>query len=692
MRERTLKGTFRGTLVAWVLLVWTGFWSWSAHAEEAAQELPEVVVTATRTQTQAEEATGSVSVISAKEVAERNQTFVGDALRGTPGLDVTEFGAPGQTTFATIRGANPDQVLVMLDGVDVNTTTVGLFDFANLTADNLDRVEVLRGAGGALYGSEAIGGVINVLSQRGSGPFQVFGAAQGGSAFTQHETVGINGAHGPFALSGSASYLATDGFQSLNSDYWNLSTAWRGDVDILPAGTFRTFVRYSESRTVLQNFDVFQSRPDPTAYDRDNFFLAKGEWEHAPTDALSYRAAVSWVRDNFRYSGSQVDEDEGNQLETVASHTPSEQTEAEGQVNYRWPEFALSTIGLEYREQWAEFPLESGGDSDEDEALAAMRRLRPRALGPVRRDSDDDEVPATTQRVNRSIVGLYGQEQLLFLDDTLRGGGGVRYDHYDGFGDQVTASGSGSYLIRPTQTRLRVSYAQGFRAPTFDELLGSAGNENLEAETSWEIDAGVTQDLLDSRLRFESTYFYRDVHNLIEEVTDELPPVAGVPEEEHAQNVPTSRFQGVELSARTQPLPWLTLGANYTYLNFVTPSGALVNRPRHRGTVSATGHWGDVFTAGDRATATTLVYLVGRRDSPNPYNEDEPFSPASLSGYGRVDVALAYHFTGMLSGLSATTTARNLFNKNYSESIGFPAPGANFLAGVRYEFRPESVL
>ena len=662
-RRRTCRESWGGTTLCRLLIAWVLLGAWPVQADEPAQQLPEVVVTATRTQMQAEDATASVSVISNKEVTQRDQTFVGDALRGTPGMDVTEFGAPGQTTFATIRGSNPDQVLVLLDGVDVNTPTVGQFDFANLTTDNLDRVEILRGGGGALYGSEAIAGVVNVLTQRGSGPFHVLAAAEGGSADTQHESVGISGAHGPFSLSGAASYGSTDGFQPVNDDYWNLSTAWRGDLDVLQTGTLRTFVRYYESRTGLVNFDVFQNRLDPHAYARDNFFLSKGEWEHAPTEAFNYRVALSWVRDNYRYRGSQVDEQEDGELETVASHTPSEQTQAEAQANYRLLDWALSTIGMEYREQWAE-------------------------LG----ETDPDQTTSTSTRHNRSIVGLYGQEQLQFLDDTLRGVGGVRYDHYDGFGDQVTASGSGSYMIRPTQTRLRVGYAQGFRAPTFDELYGPFGNLDLQPESSWEIDAGVAQELFGGHLHFEPTYFYREVHDLIEEVTDELPPVAGVPEAEKATNFSSTRMQGVELLARTQPLSWLTLSANYTYLNFVTPTGALVNRPRHRGAATIAGHWDDVVTGGDRATATTLVYLVGRRDSPNPYNEEEPFSPASLGGYGRVDVALAYHFSGRLSGLAATATARNLLNRDYSESIGFPAPPANFLAGVRYDFRPPSLM
>src|SRR5215468_156071 len=160
-------------------------------------ELPEVVVTATRTKTEAAEVTNTVSVIPGNVINERDQSTVSDALRGSPGLDVTQFGSLGQSSFASIRGAAPDQVLVQLDGVQVNSPTVGQFDFANLTTDGIDRIEILRGGGGTLYGSEAIGGVINVLTRRGTGPLTVSAVGEGGRSATQRELLGLSGAYGP---------------------------------------------------------------------------------------------------------------------------------------------------------------------------------------------------------------------------------------------------------------------------------------------------------------------------------------------------------------------------------------------------------------------------------------------------------------------------------------------------------------
>src|SRR5262245_61044095 len=130
-------------------------WSAAALAEEPPRaRLPETVVTATRTETTAEDAAASISVLDGGEIQRRGQDQSSDALRFVPGVDVTEFGSPGKTAFASIRGAAPDQVLVLVDGVEGNSTTVGQFDFADLPTDGLDRIEVLRGGGGALYGSE----------------------------------------------------------------------------------------------------------------------------------------------------------------------------------------------------------------------------------------------------------------------------------------------------------------------------------------------------------------------------------------------------------------------------------------------------------------------------------------------------------------------------------------------------------
>ena len=647
----------------------------SAQSDEPPR-LAEVVVTATRSQENPADVPSTIDVVTGAEIDQRQQALVSDALRGLPGVDITEFGSPGHSAFASIRGAAPDQVLTLLDGVEVNTPTVGQFDFANLTTNGVDRIEVLRGAGGTLYGSQAIGGVINVLTEHGTGPPQLSVDAEVGRGVTQRETLGLNGAYGPIGLAGSLSYFACDGFLPENDDYRNLSTVWRIDADLLPTATLRGIVRYSTSRTGLANFNVSDGVLDPDARDRDDFFLVKGEWEHHAAEALSYRTAVAFVRNNERFVDDAVDE-EGETEPVVIGHFPTELIQAEAQGDYRWRDFSMTTVGVEFKERSADvFQFEAKPESDKDAVL------RPR--------SADDTQESTTDefRANRSAVAVYLQEQLRFLDDRLRGIGGVRYDHIDHFGDQVTFSGSGSYHIRPLGTRLRLGYHEGFRAPTFEELFApELGEPELEAEQSREINAGFTQELLAGRLRVESTYFHRWVDNLIEEVVDQLPgPVAGVPEGLRATNL-DARFQGVEVIATGNPTSWLTLAANYTYLNVGESTGVLVNRPRHRGSFTASAERSGLFKLGDRAAATVRLLGVGSRFSPDPFSEPEPFLPERIDGYARTDLALTYTFGGRLAPLTLTASVQNLFNRDYEESIGFPAPPAWFLIGFRYQLQ-----
>jgi len=663
----------------WVVAVgFCGVTASAIAAEPQTTTVPEVVVTATRTEESVQDVPNSVTVVQGEDIERGDIYSTADALRGTPGLDVTEFGSSGHSAFASIRGSAADQVQVLLDGVEVNSPTVGQFDFANLTTDNIDRIEILRGGGGSLYGSDAIGGVVNVISRRGAGPLDVTASSEAGSVSTHHEVLSISGAHGPLALAGSTSFFASDGFRSVNDDYRNFSTAWRGDADLIPGGTARAFVRYTNARAGLVNFNVAEGVLDPDAYSRTDFFLAKGEWEHAVTDDLDYLVSTSFVSDNERYKDSQVDEGEGAVEPVVVVHTPGQIIATNSQVDYSWRQFALTTVGLEVKERSAQIfkSRTTGSDDDSDEG----------------QDTGEGGTTSEVERVNpnRTSVAVYAQEQLRALDDTLHGIGGMRYDHIDQFGDEVTWSGSGSYLVRASNTRLRVGYAEGFRAPTFDELfqpnVGSpnVGVENLQPEHSWEINAGVTQEFAGGRVRAEATYFYREVKNFIEEVSDQLPGPINIPDEDDmdvplARNL-DARFQGVELITHAQPLPWLHLSANYTYLNFDTPTGVLLNRPRHRGAVFTGIERHSLLQSGDVATFSLRVQAVGNRDSADPTDD---FEAKNLGSYARTDLALSYKLPGRFAPFTITAVVHNLFNRNYSESIGFPAPPANFLMGLR---------
>ncbi|HXQ22437.1 MAG TPA: TonB-dependent receptor plug domain-containing protein, partial [Candidatus Acidoferrales bacterium] len=284
------------TVTLWALLG-------PATAQQAEEKsLGSVVVTATRTEQPIEQATTSISVVTADDIESRHADSVLDVLRDVPGVDVVQSGSPGNTTSVFIRGADADHTLVLLDGVEANSPTLGGFDFGSLDTDNIDRVEVLRGAGGTLYGSEAVGGVVNVLTKRGEGPFQFSLLNEGGNGDTQRHGLSFAGAHGVIGISGSVSYLSTGGFRPINDDYTRLASSLRIDADLVEHGTLRGFFRYNDSTLGLFNNLSFLSIPDPNARFSDERYLLKGEWEHRPFDSLSYRLAGSVLHDTETFS------------------------------------------------------------------------------------------------------------------------------------------------------------------------------------------------------------------------------------------------------------------------------------------------------------------------------------------------------------------------------------------------------
>ncbi len=162
--------------------------------------LPPVFVTSTRTETPLEQVTTSATVITAKDIEDQQAETVLEVLRQVPGFDVVQTGSRGTGTSVFIRGSEADQVLVLIDGVEVNSTTTGAFNFAHLTTENIERIEIIRGAGGTLYGSQAIGGVINILTKRGRGPAEFGLSAEGGNGWTNRQTLSLSGEAGQARL------------------------------------------------------------------------------------------------------------------------------------------------------------------------------------------------------------------------------------------------------------------------------------------------------------------------------------------------------------------------------------------------------------------------------------------------------------------------------------------------------------
>jgi vitamin B12 transporter len=203
----------------------------------------------------------TTTVVSGKQAQFQQTHELPDLLRPVPGTLVTQTGSPGTVADVSIRGSTPAQTLIMLDGVPINDPTTGEFDISGIPTDGIDRVEIVRGAGGALYGSEAIGGVVNLFTQEGSGPPKFSLLSEGGNRATERQVAHFDGAEGRLAYTGLLSYFSTSGFRPVNDNSDNLSGVLRLDYHLDENTTFRGIARYTRANISLASFSVASGIP-----------------------------------------------------------------------------------------------------------------------------------------------------------------------------------------------------------------------------------------------------------------------------------------------------------------------------------------------------------------------------------------------------------------------------------------------
>jgi len=627
-----------------LLFVWPAGVLRAAEPPEAT--LPPVFVTSTRTETPLSQVTTSATVITAKDIENQQAETVLQVLRTVPGLDVVQNGSRGSTASVFIRGSESDHVLVLIDGVEVNSTTLGAFDFAHLTTESVERIEILRGAGGNLYGSQAIGGVINIITKKGQGPLEAGVSLEGGNGSTHRQAVTLRGSAGKLAYSFSGARIESDGFHSVNDNYRNLATSARLDYQFTEDASLRGIFHFNKTNQGLFNNNNFASQPDPNAREAATQYLGKLEWEQKILKNWDYRISGSMFKEHFKdtdnvdscmFFGLPCDS------RTRDLFRPRIDT-GELQTNYRFDDWSTTTFGVEYKRRSAD----TSGGIDK-----AIRNL-----------------------------GYYLQEQLQFFDRRLVLIPGVRLDDNQSFGTAWTPSFSAAYLFRETGTKLKASYAQGFKAPSLNELFfppgfgcPAFGNPNLQPEKSWELNSGVEQNLFTERLTLGLTYFHREVRNLIEGR-----PIPGDPFGcFRAENVGTARFDGVEWTVAVKLLESLSLNANYTYLDWDTANGKLPRRSHHRGSVVL-----NFFRDGFNANLTANI--VGSRDD---FRAASPFGDIVKPGYAIFDLAASYTLPWKMPGLKNIALfgkIENLLNRKYEEADGFRARPLNFLLGARASF------
>jgi vitamin B12 transporter len=591
-----------------------------------------VVVTATRDEIPLEQIGASVTIVPEETFEAQQYRTVEEALRAVPGVDVQRSGSLGKVTTVRIRGANAAQIQVLVDGVRVKSTTSGDFDFADLPLDDVQRIEVVRGPQSTIYGADAIGGVINVITRRGRGKPTAWLDFEAGNYETFRERAGVSGELGPWNFSLGASRLDFGG--QFDNDEHDLTSANARVGYALPnSGEVALIARASDAhrgvpfRTVFPDFSRSREQDD-------TFVLGSLEWTQPWVAWYEHALRLSAIRSALTFRDPESAFEQRSDIET-------ERREVDWLHKFHFGKVDTLTVGLEYR--------------------------------------NEDGTSKGTFSATTDTFSVFAQDELR-LFDRLFLTGGVRYDHNSAFGDATTGRAALSYVVRGSDTRLKASWAEGFRAPTFNELFfpetfppcPAFGNPDLRPERSESYDAGVEQHLWDRRIRLAATYFRNDFDNLIQ--TTLVDPVNFC---FRAENVGRARTQGVETEASVAPIDTLLLALAYTYTDTEdrTTGDPLRRFPPNRWALTAT--WEAL--PGLTLAAELLILSSQFEGSGVPRNE----------GYTVVNAAASYRVPwrwGPLSEVLLHLKITNLLNEDYAEVRGFPALGTHVVAGVRATF------
>ena len=610
---------------------------------------PEVVVSASRVPVATQEVGSAVTVITAEELGQRQVRIVSDVLRDVPGVAVSRTGPVGALTQVRIRGAEGNQTLVVIDGIEVNNPAAfSEFDFANLLNADLERVEVLRGPQSALYGSDAIGGVVNVVSKRPEGGFSFLGRGEGGSFSTGNGLIDAGYGDDDFYAAATIDHFTTGG----------VSVADERNGNTEEDGYENTTMRAKGGVTLFNDMlelDAVGIRVD-SSRDGDPSALVVGAIDgDGGSDTLQYYGLASAKLKLFdgawehiaRASLVNVDTDflDGAGNQTFSTKGERDKFDYQTNLFFSTPDIA---------------------DAEHTLTFAAEREREDQRTGGANLNS--------VEIVNYGYVGEYrvGLWDRLFLS------GSLRYDDNDDlFDNETTYRATAAYLHRETGTRLHGSVGRGVKNPTLFELFGFTpnftGNPNLEPEKSFGWDAGIEQSFWDDRVLVDVTYFNNEIEDLIAGNGNTAINLEG-----------KNEIQGVEVTAAAEPLQGLRLNIAYTFTDAEDANGdELVRRPKHVASFNANYAF-DVYNR--PANLNFGVRFSGKQDDTVFLG----FGPGqtrteTLDSFTLVNIGASYE---IFDGVSLFARGENLLDDNYQEVFGFGTPGIAGYAGVRVKFGP----
>ena len=656
-----------------------------------------ILVSATRTENNLAETPASAYVISANDLARSQRSHVLDALRSSPGVSVMQSARRGGVTSIFVRGGESDYTKVLVDGIPINDAG-GAFDLSDFTTENAERIEFVRGSNSALYGSDAMSGVLQFITKRGtSSTPEIEFSAEGGSFAFNRQVAKISGANNGFDYSGSFAHLRTNG-RGRNDDYQNRTASANLGYRFSERTNLRLMARSENSGLGVPGATAnYFSDPDERArrrriatgiklddqtsrvwHQQFSFVFAENNQLGLDPKAQDLTKPNTPVDTNFAFND-------------FASFFNNHQKRRglRYQSDFVLPHSNLLSTGIEYEKESAVFDSGSRvapnrrniGFFAQNQFFAASRFVLTAGL---RVENNRTDLPTSFANVLKTL-------------------GSKPFTGSVGFGTKATPKISALIVAHKGDenfgaTKFRASYGAGIKAPTLVETFSPnsffLGNPGLKPERAQSFDAGIEQLFWRDRVRIEATFFANYFRDQIAYVGD--PASFGGPVTTSTGvltsfiNNDRARARGVELSLAIRPTRSLSLSGNYTLTDSKLIAAAsiidfntlklipnpevgfsLLRRPKNSGSINL------AWTA-EKFVLNLDGFFIGKRRDVDPVT----FSRfASSKGYQKIDVASSYKFT---SYMTAFARVENLLNQNYQEVLGYPAYRLNFSVGMKF--------
>ena len=618
---------------------------------------PISVYSAYATPVNQDQTASSVTVLTEKDFAERNATYVSDVLKTVPGVAMGANGGRGTLTSLFLRGANSNQTAVIIDGVKMKPVNNLGYDFGGLTLSNIERIEVLRGEQSALWGSDAMGGVIYITTKSGlykDKPFNVDFDFGTGSNRTRDGSVTVSGYNNGFYYSLHGDSHRTSGISSLSSNKFNytaldgehFSVGGRSERDRFHRDNVSLRVGYDDSH---KGVELLTSHSSQTAhYDNDTRSLAQ---ERAYDDRARTRETL------FKLSGYLGNDEELFKHKVSVSHI---KTDNDTFDLYPFPG-SNPFSAYDAKKLNTNYQLDINFDRDGYIKQGAS------ILAEYQRSTYDSTTftPRDKKKLTEKSVAT---EYRLFTEDDHTFSVSGRFTENSQFENAFTGRVAGAYRLSPN-FRTHASFGSAIQNPSLVDYYGYygnyRGNPNLKPAKSLGGEIGLFMETTDKAHSLDVTYFARNVKNLINGFTNPASNIEG-----------TSKIKGVEIAYSGKLTKDLTAYANYTYTRAKANTGAeLVRRPKH------TANAGLAYQITEKFGANANISYVGKRI--DNYNRIYPAKPTEMSSYTLMNLGVNYQ---LIPNLSLYANLNNVFDKKYENVIEYGQDGRHVYVGLRGSF------